>query len=140
MNRLLDVTVLPACLFVFSGCNNLGPSNDSHATVEIRSYAGVVVSESETFRGKTGPATLVTCTTPDGMECRMIFFVSPDMPVLVKGVVREGTKLDLSGTWKDPRGWDVSWKIHQEKDDITGEYKQPHDFGKILLKRIDKAP
>jgi hypothetical protein len=106
--------------------------------MKITAYAGTVVSRSPTFQGTEVPATLVTIETGGKIECRMVFFLNATTPVLLQGATQHPGDSELSGAWKDPRGWEVSWMIRLAKEAVTGTFKQPHDFGDFVLKKIEQ--
>ena len=109
------------------GCTAMNIDTKHVRRREIESYASVVLSKSKEYQGTVSPAMLVAVPTEDGVVCRMVFFVGPDTPVLVKGTLRNTEAPELSGTWRDPRGWDVTWKVRLEGNTVRGTFKQPHD-------------
>jgi uncharacterized protein YceK len=137
MHQVIYSGLLLSGAALLCGCGTMNIDTEHTRSREIRSYAGVVLSKSEEHQGTVAPAMLVTVPTEDGVACRMVFFLAADAPVLLKGTVRDTQDSELSGTWRDPRGWDVTWKIRLKGNTVIGTFKQPHDFGDIRLKRVE---
>ena len=137
MHRAILFGLLLSTTTSLWGCKAMNIDTTRVRDNEIRTYAGVVLSKSEEYKGTVSPATLVTVPTEDGVVCRMVFFACSEIPVLLKGAVRDIEDSELSGTWKDPRGWDVAWKVRIKENTVQGTFKQPHDFGDISLKIIE---
>lgn len=98
----------------------------------VRIFTGRITSDIE----ETGPAVVVLSSDLSGIQCRFIFFTGHSEVMIhleVDGATEEGI-LRVKGSARDPRGWDVTFAAVIRGDTILGQYQQPNDQGKFMLK------
>ena len=114
------------------------PAASQPTDASTRIFSGYCVSKAADSKDEKYPCVVVVYKSENKTACKLVFFV--DKPIAVPFKVEpsaDAKEAKLSGTLKDPRGFEIKFAATLKDGKIEGTYSQPHDNGEFSLTEVE---